>query len=208
MSFVDNLSPSLCEAITGAGDMRRLLAQLRDLTPIFAESVDSDWSRIHPLAREFLLARFAQLPEAERREYHARAARWLEAHGLCEEAARQMLEAGLVDDAYELVARVLHDVLLRGQVSLVADWIERLPQPEILRRTSLRLTVGWILAQSDRHAEAAQLVGPIVDDAGRRWRRPVRELRRSARPPHCSPTTSTAWAASFRPGTTPCRRIR
>ena len=66
--------------------------------------------------------------------------------------------------AYGLVARVLHDVLIRGQVSVVVDWIERLPQAEILGRTSLRLTVGWILAQSDRHAEAAQLVGPIVDD--------------------------------------------
>jgi len=65
---------------------------------------------------------------------------------------------------YDLIARTLHDVLVRGQVSLVADWIERLPRDEILRRNGLRLTVGWILAQGDRHAEAAQLVGPIVDD--------------------------------------------
>ena len=164
VSFVDNLSPALCEAITLQPDCAATLSRLRDLTPIFSESVDGDWSRIHPLAREFLMSRFALLPEAERREYHARAARWLEAHGQYEEAARQMLEAGLVDSAYGLVARVLHDVLIRGQVSVVADWIERLPQAEILGRTSLRLTVGWILAQSDRHAEAAQLVGPIVDD--------------------------------------------
>ena len=164
VSFVDNLSPALCEAITLQPDCAATLSRLRELTPIFSESVDGDWSRIHPLAREFLVSRFAQLPEPERREYRGRAAHWLEAHGQCEEAARQMLEAGLVDTAYGLVARVLHDVLLRGQVSVVADWIERLPQAEILGRTSLRLTVGWILAQSDRHAEAAQLVGPIVDD--------------------------------------------
>ena len=164
VSFVDNLSPALCEAITLQPDCAATLSRLRELTPIFSEGVDSDWSRIHPLAREFLASRFAELPEVERREYHARAARWLESHGQYEEAARQMLEAGLVDAAYELVARVLHDVLLRGQVSVVADWIERLPQTEILGRTSLRLTVGWILAQSDRHAEAAQLVGSIIDD--------------------------------------------
>ena len=76
-----------------------------------------------------------------------------------------MLNAGLMDKACELVERSLHDILLAGQVSLVADWMERLPQDEILRRTSLRLTVGWMLAQSERHAEAAQLVGPIIDDA-------------------------------------------
>jgi LuxR family maltose regulon positive regulatory protein len=164
VSFVDALSPALCEAITQQEDCAGTLAQLRELTPIFSEGVEGDWSRIHPLAREFLGARFAQLPESERREYHARAARWLDAHGQCEEAARQMLDAGLVDEAYRAIARALHDVLVRGQVSVVADWIGRLPQAEIVRRTSLRLTVGWILAQSDRHAEAAQLVGPIIDD--------------------------------------------
>jgi LuxR family transcriptional regulator, maltose regulon positive regulatory protein len=164
VSFVDALSPSLCEAITGQDDCVDVLAQLRDLTPIFSEGLDGEWSRIHPLARDFLAARFARLPETDRREYHARAARWLAEHGQCEEAARHMLEAGLTDEAYDLIARALHDVLVRGQISLVSDWIERLPRDEILRRTSLRLTVGWMLAQSDRYADAAQLVGSIVED--------------------------------------------
>jgi LuxR family maltose regulon positive regulatory protein len=165
VSFVDALSAALCEAITGQERCGEQLAQLRESTPIFSEGVDSDWSRIHPLAREFLMARFATLPEPERRMYHARAARWLQEHGQCEEAARQMFSAGLTDEACELIERSLHDVLLTGQVSLVADWIERLPQEEIRRRTNLRLTVGWMLAQSERHTEAAQLVGPIIEDA-------------------------------------------
>ena len=165
VSFIDALSPSLCEAITRRPDCVEVMAQLRDLTPILSEGLSGEWSRVHPLAREFLASRFAALPEAERLGYHARAAQWLDQHGQCEEAARHMLEAGMQDEAYRVIARALHDVLLRGQVSLVTDWIERLPREEILRRTSLRLTVGWMLAQSDRHAEAAQLVGPIVDDA-------------------------------------------
>jgi LuxR family maltose regulon positive regulatory protein len=165
VSFIDALSPALCEAITLRNDCAHVLAQLRELTPILSEDLDSEWSRIHPLAREFLASLFAALPEAERLEYHARAARWLDEHGQCEEAARHMLEAGMPDEAYRVIARALHGVLLRGQVSLVKDWIDRLPRDEILQRTGLRLTVGWMLAQSDRHAEAAQLVGPILDDA-------------------------------------------
>ena len=165
ISFVDAFSASLCEAITQQGDSARMLAQLREQTPIFSECVSGEWYRMHPLARDFLVARFARLPEPERRACHARAARWLEEHGQLEEAARQMLDAGMPDEAYGLVERTLHGVLVRGQVSLVADWIERLPRDEILRRNSLRLTVGWILAQGDRHAEAAALVGSMVDDA-------------------------------------------
>lgn len=164
VSFVDALSPSLCEAITGHEHADKMLASLREHTPIFAEGADSDWSRIHPLAQHFLQSRFANLPEEEQRELHARAARWLEKHGQLEEAARQLLRAGQTDHAYELVERCLYDVLVTGQVSSVADWIERLPREEILRRTRLRRTVGWMLAQSDRHPEAAQLVGSIIED--------------------------------------------
>lgn len=165
VSCADALSPGLCEAITGDAQAGELLIRLRERTPIVTEGVDSEWSRIHPLAHEFLKSRFAQLPDAERRECHARAAGWLEAHEQLEAAARQWLSAGRPDDAYRLVERCLHDVLLSGRISPVADWIERLPGDEIRQRTSLRLTVGWMLAQSDRHAEAAELVGSIVDDA-------------------------------------------
>jgi LuxR family maltose regulon positive regulatory protein len=164
VSFVHALSPALCEAITADGRSAEMLAQLRELTPIFAEGVDSEWLRIHPLAREFLLAAFAQLPEQERRELRVRAAGWLDEHGQSEEAARQMFEAGLVDEAYALLERSLYGVLLAGHVSRVTDWLERLPREEVARRTSLRLVYGWILAQSERHAEAAQLAGPIIED--------------------------------------------
>ena len=164
VSFVDALSAALCEAITGQEKCGETLARLCELTPIFTQGLGNDWLRIHPLAREFLLARFAQLPETDKQEYHARAGRWLAEQGLLEEAARQMLRAGQLDTAFELVERCLHDVLIRGQVSLVADWLDRLPRAEIMRRTHLRLTIGWVLAQSDRHVEAAEIVGSLVDD--------------------------------------------
>ena len=166
VSCVDALCPTLCEAITGDPRSVEQLAQLCELTPIFGEGVDSDWTRIHPLAREFLRARFAQLPEAERRDCHSRAAQWLDEHGQSEEAARQLFEAGRVDEAYGLIERCLHGVLLKGQVSRVTDWLGRLPADEVNSRTSLKLVSGWILAQSERHAEAAELMGQIIGNPG------------------------------------------
>lgn len=165
ISFVDAVSPSLSEAISGRENSVAMLAELCERTPIFAEGLNSVWLRIHPLARQFLQERFDQLPESDRRAYYARAGRWLAGHNAYEEAARHMLKAGQTDLAYELIDRSLHELMDKGQVSQVLEWSKRLPWGEIERRTGLRLTVGWLLAQSERHAEAINLVGSIIEDA-------------------------------------------
>lgn len=164
ISIVDSLHPDLCDAVTGRSDSAEQLKFLQDATPIFHAGVDSDWLRIHPLAQEFLRARFEALPSDERRSAHASAMRWLAERQMYEAAARQALQAGQNQLAYDFVARCLYDVLTKGQVAPVSDWAERLPQDQIERHPPLRLAVGWVLAMSERHAEAAALVGPIIDD--------------------------------------------
>lgn len=164
VSFVDAVSPALCQAIAQQDDAATMLEQLRQATPIFSEGVRAEWVRMHALAKAFLMERFKQLPEAEQRELYLRAGRWLAEQDLNEEAARHLLEAGRADLAYDLLERCLHDIVISGQVALAIYWVERLPAAEIMRRTSLRLTMGWLLAQSDRHIEAAKLVESIVDD--------------------------------------------
>lgn len=164
IAFVDALHPDLCDAITGRCDSAEQLKFLQDATPIFQAGVDSEWLRIHPLAREFLRARFVALPSDERRTAHANAARWLAERQMYEAAARQALQAGQEQLAYDFAARCLYDVLITGQVALVSDWAERLPQDKLERHPRLRLAVGWVLALSERHTEAAALVGSISDD--------------------------------------------
>ncbi len=162
--FLDALAPSLCQALTRYDDCAELLALLRESTPIFASGIDNDWMRIHPLARAFLRRRFELLPEPQRQALHARAADWLAEHGLFEEAARQALKAGREEQAYTLAERCMHQIMMEGQVARVNDWAERLPPEIVRRRPGLRLPIGWALAQSTRHAEAVELVGPMVDD--------------------------------------------
>lgn len=164
IAFVDSLHPDLCDAITGRCDSAEQLKSLKDATPIFHAGVDSEWLRIHPLAREFLRARFEALPPDERRTAHASAAHWLAERQMYEAAARQALLAGQEQLAYDFAARCLYDVLITGQVAPVSDWAERLPQDQLQRYPRLRLAVGWVLAMSERHAEAAALVGPMIDD--------------------------------------------
>lgn len=164
VSFVDELNPDLCQAITGSIESDDLLQRLQAETPIFLGGVDSNWLRIHSLAREFLKDRFDALPNEVRREAHVRAARWLAEHRMFEAAARQALNAGQDQMAYEFMAYCLYDLVIAGQGARVTEWVERLPAAEVEKSPRLRLAVAWTLAMSKRHDEAAKLVAPLIDD--------------------------------------------
>ena len=164
ISFLDALRPDLCQAITERADAAELLQGLQEATPILLGGVNSDWLRIHPLAREFLRDRFEALPFEERREAHGRAALWLAEQQMFEAAARQALQAGQESLAYEFIAHCLHDVVKIGQVGRVSEWANRLPAAEIEKSPSLRLAIAWTLALSERHAEAASMVESMIGD--------------------------------------------
>ena len=164
ISCLHRVHPDLCRAVTANEESAALLGYLRDQTPIFIDETSSDWMRFHPIAREFLAERFERLPLEHRRELHTRAAKWLAGQDMFEEAAEHACLASNRDFAFDLVERCLHDILTQGRVSRVLAWFVRLPSEEIKHRPQFRLAIGWALAVSERHAEAAELVKPLLDD--------------------------------------------
>lgn len=164
IALLDSVHPSLCFAITGNEQAGELLRGLCASTPIFVEGIDSDWVRLHPLAREFLKGLFTSLPLAQRQAFHERAAIWLEEHSFFEEAARQYLLAGRAPKAYEMIEQCLYEVMLRGQYSRVLEWIAELPHEEVESRPRMCLAAAWSLAMSERHVEAARLIARIQQD--------------------------------------------
>jgi LuxR family maltose regulon positive regulatory protein len=164
VSFVDALHPDLCRAITGRDDSGAVLQRLGELTPILTEGVGSSWLRIHALAKEFLNDVFDALPEADRRRYRSSAAAWLAEHHFYEEAARHALRSGQEELALDLAERSLYEVFLTGQVSRIVRWVDDVLPRQLEHRPRLRVALGWTLAQSDRNAEAAAAVAPILDN--------------------------------------------
>lgn len=165
ISSLDRVHPALCRWLTENDNSAAMLAHLRDATPIFQDVVSGEWVRIHPMAREFLSEQFERLPPEHRRRVHARAAHWLAEEELFEEAARHARLAGEEAFAFDLIERCLYGIITQGRVSRVLEWLEHLPQDEIRRRPQLCIATGWALAQGERHAEAAALVAPLIDDA-------------------------------------------
>jgi len=165
ISAVDMLHPDLCGALTGVADPAERMARLMRDIPIFAVGDDGEWVRLHTLARDALRARLAELPAAEQADVHMRAMRWLEAHGMLEEAARHALAAGNREVAFGLAEQCLYEAALQGQVGMVLDWAELLPEAELDKRPRLRLAAAWVLALSERHDAAERLVARILEGA-------------------------------------------
>ena len=163
IAAADDLHADLCCAMTGMPDAAERLARLARDTPLLVSVEDSEWLRLHTLARDALRQRFARLPTVAQSSLHARASQWLADHGLLEQAARHALAAGRRQAAYDLAERCLYEsVLTHGHVGAVLEWLAQLPGDELDRRPRLLLAIAWALAVSERHAEADAMVARIL----------------------------------------------
>jgi LuxR family maltose regulon positive regulatory protein len=166
-ALLDALHPDLCAAITERADAELMLAHLRSETALLSGVDNSQWLRLHPLIREYLSSRAANLlAPAEQQAIHQRAWHWLAAHDNPEQAARHALAAGHKHEAFALIAGNLYDSCMKeGHYGAVADWLARLPEAEILEHPALRLTAGWQAALGSDWQRAEHFVGSLVEPA-------------------------------------------
>ncbi|MFL6591753.1 MAG: AAA family ATPase, partial [Luteimonas sp.] len=164
IAILDPLSAPLCEAVTGDVRATEHLEWLVRETPIVTASEYSDLVRMHPMARDFLLGRFEQLPRVERDALHVRAAHWFAGEERFHEAANHALAAGDVADAEAWAARSLWALSTRGMLAEAREWLERLPPALLAGDAKLRLAAASILAFSDRNAESQRFARTVLDD--------------------------------------------
>jgi LuxR family maltose regulon positive regulatory protein len=163
VSILDDFSPALAAAVTGAPDAAERLQRIGSTTPVLVAGEQSDWVRLHALACDALKERFGELPADERASVHARAAEWLSTNGLPADAARHALAAGRQDWACELAERSLYDsVMVRGRLDDVQEWFGIIPSAESDSRPRLLLAAAWSLAISERHEGAERLVVRVL----------------------------------------------
>lgn len=166
IAVADLLHPDLCRALTGRDDAPQRLARLVRETAIFATADDSDWCRLHTLARDALRERLSSLPQHEQTTLHMRALHWMAQHGMVEEAARHAHAAGQRQVAYEMAEQCLYDAVTQGHQETVLGWLKLLPESEVHKRVRLRMAAAWALALSERTEEAENLVRDLLQDPG------------------------------------------
>ena len=142
-AILDQLTASLCNAVTGCANSDSLLLYLEQAN-LFLVPLDDrrEWYRYHHLFADFLRA---QLPASHRSELHCKAAQWYEARELLTEAVEHALAAGDLEIAGRTIARAARKALYQGEVTTLLGWLDALPDEFIRADFWLLVFKGWAL---------------------------------------------------------------
>jgi LuxR family maltose regulon positive regulatory protein len=165
ISALEHVSGELCEAVTGDLLAADWLDQLALDTPILMVAELPGWSRLHPLARDFLRDRFEQWPSERRQPVHRRACEWFAQRERYHEAAVHALAAGDTAQSHAYAMRALWPLAISGRLAEARDWLDRIPAQTLEADGETRLIGAWIMALGERHDEAFAIACETLDDA-------------------------------------------
>ncbi len=161
-AVVENMTTALCQALSGESGAAQLLTWLADQN-LFIQRLDDAGTRfrIHPVFREFLLARLAQEAPGSLADLHRTASRWFAAHDQLAEAIGHAFDAGETRQAAALVNKAAMAMVEHSDIVALLGWIARLPEEAVAEHISLRLAEAWALTLSLR-PQARTLIDQLV----------------------------------------------
>ena len=132
-SILSRLSGPLCDAVTGQGDGKAMLAAL-DRGNLFLVALDDRrrWYRYHQLFADVLQARLLDEQPGQVPDLHRRASAWYERSGEPSEAIRHALAAGDFGRAADLVELAIPPMRRARQEATVQGWLAAIPD-ELIR---------------------------------------------------------------------------
>jgi LuxR family transcriptional regulator, maltose regulon positive regulatory protein len=160
-SVLERLCGPLCDAVTGRGDGQEMLERI-ERSNAFLVPLDAhrEWYRHHHLFAELLRHELGRRAPESVAPLHRKAAGWLLDAGLISEAVRQLVAAGDVDGAADVVVAHWLAFVNAGERAMVAEWLDAIPEERILTdgylcvaRAGLSAWTAEPRAHTTRHAE-------------------------------------------------------
>lgn len=128
--LLSRLNSPLCDRLLGIRGSGRILADL-EKNHLFTFSLDEAGLEYvyHQIFQDFLRSRVGrELPEAEVRSLHEKAAALSEEMGMPEDALHHYLSAGAYAEASRALAKVGMEMIREGRMNLITGYFEKIPQ--------------------------------------------------------------------------------
>jgi len=139
-AILDQLSASLCDAVTGRSDSQAVLAYLeRSELFVVPLDVEGHWYRYHNSFAPILQKLLSQAEPALIPELHRRAALWYQEQRLYPEAIHHALALPDYPLAANLIETAAPEQLHRAEVVTLVAWLEALPRDLIGSRADLSI---------------------------------------------------------------------
>ncbi|MBP1743770.1 MAG: malT [Firmicutes bacterium] len=167
-SILEELSPELCNAVTGRNDSQQLLEQIYD-TNMFIDKLDYDGRifRYRRLFREFLMCKAKGMNVEAFYETSSRAAKWYEENGLLNSAINQYMEVGNFEPVVDLVESECIRMILCGEQHEVMRWLENIPQDIIFKNPRFCIARMFIYISDDiSYAKYREFAERALEDYG------------------------------------------
>jgi len=146
-SILDQLSPSLCEAVTGQKASGKYLQYLES-NNLFLVALDEErtWYRFHALFVELLKNQLLQAEPERVDELHERAAEWYAKNGFIQKAVEHAFQVSNLNKVLELIERHAIPMLYQGEVHTVVGWFDRLPESLMQNSPMMFVSKAWAIA--------------------------------------------------------------
>ena len=143
-SILDRLSGPLCDAITGGGDGKELLASL-ERDNLFVVPLDDTrhWYRYHHLFADVLRTHAMDEQLDQVSLHHQRASDWYERNGQRADAIRHALAARDFERAARLIELTAVGMLGSSQEDMLFGWLQAIPDHVVRQRPVLCVTYAF-----------------------------------------------------------------
>lgn len=179
-SILERLNADLCNHLVGERNAQAMIERI-DAANLFLVSLDNErhWFRYHHLFADFLRARLDRLHPGLAADLHRKAAEWYSANGAISEAVHHALAAGDAEFAAALVEGCAMALIRESRITLLMEWLNRLPENVIRSRPRLLLVSVWICVHTltpRRGVQHLLQAKRVFGDAMRRGTVPVKAI--------------------------------
>jgi len=157
-SILDQLSPSLCEAVTGQEASGKYLHYLEN-NNLFLVSLDEErtWYRYHALFADLLKNQLVQAEPERVDDLHERAAGWYQKNGFIRRAVEHAFQISNNTKVSELIEKYAIPMLYRGEVSTVVGWFDRLSVSLMQASPMMCISRAWSLVLQQRQTRTEEV---------------------------------------------------